>query len=102
LPTLQSRDRDGNQLGKRRSKTNLEKAKAAMILAKKNSKDAKAGQQEELFYHFEKMISEKYQISNRTYARVSCQERNDVLKQMLEKNAALLFPTHEAFSDGIP
>ena len=103
LPTLQSRaDGDANQIARRRSKTNLEKAKAAMILAKKNSKDAKAGQQEELFYHFEKMISEKYRISNRTYARVSCQERNDVLKQMLQKNAALLFPSCDAFSDGIP
>jgi len=102
LPTLQSRDRDANQMKQRRSKTHLEKAKAAMILAKKNSKDAKAGQQEELFYHFEKMISEKYQISNRTYARVGCQERNDMLKQMLQKNAALLYPTYEAFSDGIP
>ena len=105
LPTLASRtekDVVNNQISKRRSKTNLEKAKAAMLLAKRNAKDAKAGQQEELFYHFEKMVGEKYQISSHTYDRVSHQERNEILKEMLQRNAALLYPNCETFSDGIP
>lgn len=48
------------------------------------------------------MIRDKYKTNRKMYDRMTTQERNKNLKEMLEKNRVIVFPDGIECADGIP
>ena len=54
------------------------------------------------FYEFDKMVKEKYGISDDMYLKMSHESRNQKLKELLEKETIIIFPKNdERPADGI-
>ena len=55
------------------------------------------------FHEFDKMVREKYGISEDMYNKMSNDQRNEHLRAMLEKETIVIFPTKADKSiDGMP
>ena len=55
------------------------------------------------FYEFDKMVKEKYNLSDDMYQNMSNQERNQKLKELLSKETIVIFPkNNEIPTDGMP
>lgn len=55
------------------------------------------------FYEFDQMVKEKYGISDDMYQKMTNEERNNKLKELLAKETIIIFPKEdEKSSDGMP
>lgn len=54
-----------------------------------------------MFQNFDMMVKDKYQTGRKMYDRMTPQERNNKLKEMIAKNNVIVFPDGYECADGI-